>query len=86
MEKSEGGWQDEEEEDSSDKLLQDLRSPELRKPETYCWNPHPQTEKQTTDQIWLRPHFLLENPVHFMESHDKKRQKPLVRLVDFWNQ
>ena len=75
----EGGWQDEEEEDSSDKL-KDQKLPELTEGQTLTVESASLTNGKTKPPARFTEATLLgamENPVHFMESHDKKAAKTL---------
>ncbi len=75
----EGGWQDEEEEDSSDKL-KDQQLPELTEGQKLTVESASLTNGKTKPPARFTEATLLgamENPVHFMESHDKKAAKTL---------
>ena len=75
----EGGWQDEEEEDSSDKL-KDQKLPELTEGQILTVESASLTNGKTKPPARFTEATLLgamENPVHFMESHDKKAAKTL---------
>ena len=75
----EGGWQDEEEEDSSDKL-KDQQLPELTEGQILTVESASLTNGKTKPPARFTEATLLgamENPVHFMESHDKKAAKTL---------
>lgn len=75
----EGGWQDEEEEDSSDKL-KDQQLPELTEGQKLTVESASLTNGKTKPPARFTEATLLgamENPVHFMESYDKKAAKTL---------
>lgn len=75
----EGGWQDEEEEDSSDKL-KDQKLPELTEGQILTVESASLTNDKTKPPARFTEATLLgamENPVYFMESHDKKAAKTL---------
>lgn len=75
----EGGWQDEEEEESGDKL-KDQKLPELTEGQILTVEGAALTAGKTKPPARFTEATLLgamENPVHFMESHDKKAAKTL---------
>ena len=80
----EGSWQDEEEEDSSDKL-KDQQLPELTEGQKLTVESASLTNgKQNHRPDLQRPHFLVPWKIRFIlwKATTKKRQKPLVRPVD----
>lgn len=75
----EGGWQDDEEDDSQEKL-KDQKLPELKEGENLTVESASLTNGKTKPPARFTEATLLgamENPVHFMESHDKKAAKTL---------
>ena len=75
----EGGWQDDEEDDSQEKL-KDQKLPELKEGENLTVESASLTNGKTKPPARFTEATLLgamENPVHFMESHDKKAARTL---------
>ena len=75
----EGGWQDDEEDDSREKL-KDQKLPELKEGENLTVESASLTNGKTKPPARFTEATLLgamENPVHFMESHDKKAARTL---------
>lgn len=80
----EGGWQDDEEDDSREKL-KDQKLPELKEGENLTVESASLTNGKTKPPARFTEATLLgamENPVHFMESHDKRLPEHWGRQVD----
>ena len=83
----EGGWQDDEEEESGDKL-KDQKLPELTEGQILTVEGAALTTGKTKPPARFTEATLLgamENPIHFMESHDKKSSENTGRNRRSWN-